>query len=338
MDQHLDGLTGVVSIADDIVVFGENEEDHDRNLINLMKQAERKGLVLNSKKCHIKQSCVTFFGNRYTPDGIKPDPDKVRDIRNMPSPQSKEDVQRFLGLLPYLCPFIPQLADKTHVLRSLVKEDVPWTLDTDQQTGFETLKKVIYEYACLKHYDRRAAVELEVDASQKGLGAALVQNGKPVAFGSRTLTECQSRYSNIEREMLAVVYGIQRYHTYLYARPFIIFSDQKPLETICAKPIHASPPRLQRMLLQIQGYNFKVKYRPGDTRVLADTLSRLPNPKNNAEIELDLRVDGIDHKGKGSFYIAQYPVRWTAQSALHFLPPLTDLFIPTPTRLLREAF
>ena len=259
-----------------------------------MKEAERKGLVFNSKKCHIKQSCVSFFGNSYTPDGIKPDPDKVRDIRNMPSPQSKEDVQRFLGLLTYLSPFIPQLADKTHVLHSLVKEDVPWTWDTDQQTSFETLKKVIYEDSCLKYFDRRAAMELEVDASHKGLGAALVQNGKPVAFGSKTLTECQSRYSNIEREVLAVVYGIQRYHTYLYARPFIIFSDQKPLETICAKPIHAAPPRLQRMLLQIQGYNFKVKYRPGDTMVLADTLSRLPNPENNAEIELDLRVDGID--------------------------------------------
>ena len=294
MDQHLDGLTGVVSIADDIVVFGESEEDHDRNLTNLMKQAERKGLVFNSKKCHIKQSCVSFFGNRYTPDGIKPDPDKVRDIRNMPSPQSKEDVQRFLGLLTYLSPFIPQLADKTHVLRSLVKEDVPWTWDTDQQTSFETLKKLIYEDACLQYYDRRAPVELEVDASQKGLGAALVQNGKPVAFGSKTLTECQSRYSNIEREMLAVVSGIQRYHTYLYARPFTVISDQKPLETICAKPIHAAPPRLQRMLLQIQGYNFKVKYRPGKTMVLADTLSRLPNPENNAEIELDVRVDGID--------------------------------------------
>ena len=218
----------------------------------------------------------------------------MRDIRNMPSPQSKEDVQRFLGLLTYLSPFIPQLADKTHVLRSLVKEDVPWTWDTDQQTSFETLKKLIYEDACLQYYDRRAPVELEVDASQKGLGAALVQNGKPVAFGSKTLTECQSRYSNIEREMLAVVSGIQRYHTYLYARPFTVISDQKPLETICTKPIHAAPPRLQRMLLQIQGYNFKVKYRPGKTMVLADTLSRLPNPENNAEIELDVRVDGID--------------------------------------------
>ena len=85
-----------------------------------------------------------------------------------------------------------------------------------------------------------------------------------------------------------MVNGIQRYLTYLYASPFIVISDQKPLEIICAKP------RLQRMLLQIQGYNFKVKYRHGKTMVLADTLSRLPNPENNAEIELDVRVDGID--------------------------------------------
>ena len=124
----------------------------------------------------------------------------------------------------------------------------------------------------------------KVDASHNGLGAALVQNGKPVAFGSKTLTESQSRYNNIEREMLAVVYCIQRYHTYLYTRPFIIISDQIPVKTICAKPIHAAHLRLQRMLLQIQGYNFNVKYRPGKTMVLADTLTRLPNTENNTEI------------------------------------------------------
>ena len=148
MDQHLDGLTGVVSIADDIMVFGENEENHDRNLVNLMERAERNGLVFNSKKCHIKQSCVSFLGNIYTPEGIKPDHDKVRDIRNMASPQSKEDVQRFLGMMTYLSQFIPQLADKTHTLRSLVK---------DQQASFDTLKRTISEDACLTYYDRRAS-------------------------------------------------------------------------------------------------------------------------------------------------------------------------------------
>ena len=294
MDQILEGLNGVVSIADDIVVFGVSKEDHDRNLVNLMNRAAEKGLVFNSTKCHINQSSVTFFGNIYTAEGIRPDPDKVRDIQQMPSPQNKEDAQRFLGMLTYLTQFIPQLADKAHTLRSLLKKDTPWTWDTVYQENFETLKKAISENACLKYYDRNDTVDLEVDASPKGLGCALVQQGKPVAFGSKTLTECQSRYSNIEREMLAVVYGIQRYHTFLYARPFTIITDHKPLVSICTKPIHAAPPRLQNMLLLIQGYRYKIKYRPGEDMVLADTLSRIPNPNNNTEIDLDLRVDGIN--------------------------------------------
>ena len=88
----------------------------------------------------------------------------------------------------------------------------------------------------------------------KGLGIALVQKGRPDAFGSKTPTECQSRYSNIEREMLAIVHGIQLYHTYLYGRPFKVISDHKPLVTICAKALHATPPRLQHMLLNITSY------------------------------------------------------------------------------------
>ena len=165
------------------------------NLINLMEQAERKGLVFNSKKWHIKQSGVSF-GNRYTPDCIKPDPDKVRDIRNMARTESKEDVQRFLGMLTYLSQFIPQLADKTHTLSGLMKKNVPWTWGNDQQTSFEAMKKVTYEDACLKYYDRRTSVELEVGASHKQLGAAIVQSGKLVAFGSKTLTYCQHRTRN----------------------------------------------------------------------------------------------------------------------------------------------
>ena len=127
----------------------------------------------------------------------------------------------------------------------------------------------------------------------KGLGIALIQKGRPVDFGSKTLTECQSRYSNIEREMLAIVRGIQIYHTYLYGRPFKVISDHKPLVAICAKALHAAPPRLQRMLLKIQGYNFAIEYRPRDKMILADALSRLPNPINNDDVDLDVRVDGL---------------------------------------------
>ena len=93
--------------------------------------------------------------------------------------------------------------------------------------------------------------------------------------------------------MLALVHGVERFHTYLYGRSFTITTDHKPLEMICSKPIASAPPRLQRMLVNIQGYDYSVKYRPGKEMVVSDALSRLPNPTNTAELELDMRVDEV---------------------------------------------
>ncbi|KAL2083766.1 hypothetical protein ACEWY4_021539 [Coilia grayii] len=294
MDQILKGLQGVASIADDIVIYGKDKEEHDRNLTALMEQAAEAGTVFNSDKWIIKQNHVSFFGNLYTDSGIKPDPTKIRDIQKMPTPQNKDDLHRFLGMLTYLATYIPNFAEKAHTLRGLLKNDAMWIWEADHQKCFDDLKSAITEDACLKYYDASTPLTLKVDASQKGLGIALVQNNRPIAFGSKTLTDCQSRCSNIEREMLAIVYGMQRYHTYLYGKSFTVITDHKPLVTICSKPLHAAPPWLQRMLIKTQGYNYEVKYRPGVDMVPADTLNRLPNPQNDGDIELDERIDGID--------------------------------------------
>ena len=293
MDQILEGLEGVTGIGDDVCVYGENSEDHDRNLTNLMERAQEEGLVFNSSKCLIKQRSISFFGNTYTDNDITPDVDKVRDIQDMPTPENREDLHRFIGMMTYLSQFIPHFAEKSHALRGLLKTDVPWMWDVDHQKSFDELKHAVPTSARLQYYDPSAPVQLEVDASMKGLGIALIQKGRPVDLGSKTLTECQSRYSNIERKMLAIVHGIQRYHTYLYGRPFKVISDHTPLVAICAKALHAAPPRLQRMLLKIQGYNFAIGYRPGDKIILADALSRLPNPINNDDVDLDVTVDGL---------------------------------------------
>lgn len=294
MDEILEDLEGVVSIADDVCVTGKTEEEHDQNLVNLMERAKSKGLVFNSDKCAIKQESITFFGNVYSAKGISPDPGKVEDIQEMPAPQNKDELRRFLGMLTYLSQFIPHFSDRCTVLRDLLKQDTPWFWDKEHQQAFEFIKGTISDKSTLQYFDTNKPVTLEVDASQRGLGVAVLQDNHPVAYASRALTDTQSRYSNIEREMLAIVFGCERFHHLLYGKSFTVITDHKPLVTIHQKPIHAAPARLQRMLLRIQGYNVSITYRPGTQMIVADALSRLPNPNKSGDMDTNVIVHTID--------------------------------------------
>ena len=287
IDKILDKCPGTIGIADDIMVYGASEDEHAANLLNLMQQARANNLVFNSKKCQIKQKEVSFFGMRFSIDGMKPDEKKVMDLHNMPEPKSKKEVQVFLGLINYLSPFIRNLSAEAEPLRQLTKEQVPFEWSEDYSHIFSHLKSLVSKEVCLKFYDTEGPVSLMVDASTKGIGAALLQpdrvsdnqygeDFKPVAFASKALTSAEKNYSNLEREMLAVVWGIKRFHTYLYGRQFTVITDHRPLEMICRKPVATAPQRLQTMLLSIQGYCYDVKYTPGKQIGLADTLSRLP--------------------------------------------------------------
>ena len=273
-------------------VIGKTEEEHDKNLTRLMLRAKDRGLVFNSSKCIIKKQSIPFFGNLYTDKGILPDPLKLQDIHMMPTPESKEDLQRFLGLMTYLSAYIPNFSSESQPLRDLLKNESLFIWDINHQTCFEHLKSLVNDESCLAYYDTDKPLVLEVDASMKGLGAALIQD-KPIAFASKTLTSTQAAYSNIEREALALVHGVERFHTYLYGRTFSVFTDHKPLVMLHQKPINRAPPRLQRMFLKLTEYDFDLIYKPGKEMVLADTLSRLPNRKNNEAIELHTTVNEI---------------------------------------------
>lgn len=308
IDQILENCVGAVGIADDIAVYGRTEKEHDKNLMTLMKEAEQNGLVFNSNKCQIKKKEISYFGVTLCAQGIKPDPQKVEDLHSMPTPTSKTELQEFMGLITYLGPFIRALSAKAEPLRQLLKKDTPFEWSEDHAATYGTLKSLISKDECLKYYNTEAPAFLMVDASQKGLGAALLQPQKlpgggynssidqlyPVAFASKALTSAEKNYVNIEREMLAVTFGIKRLHTYLYGRHFTVLSDHKPLEMICSKPLTSAPPRLQAMLLATQGYDYKVKYIPGKEIGIADALSRLPNPVVKDEIDIDVRVEHLN--------------------------------------------
>ena len=191
-------------------------------------------------------------------------------------------------------PFIPSLASKTTFLREQVTN---WDWNPSTNQSFHRLKSHICNTllkTTLSYYDHTQPLVLQTDASEYGLGTALLQNNRPIAFASKTLTDVETRYTNIERECLSVCYGLEKFHTYVYGKHVIVQNDHKPLEMIQRKSIHAAPPRLQCMLLRLQQYDYTIQYIPGQNMVLADRLSRFPSPCENLPIELHQNIHALN--------------------------------------------
>ncbi|RUS85701.1 hypothetical protein EGW08_006577 [Elysia chlorotica] len=292
MDVILEQCPGVVGITDDVCVYGKTQAEHDKNLLNLMEVAKKHGLVFNSKKCFIGQESITFFGLEWSKDGVRPSPSKCDNIKSKASPSNKTELQSFLGMIQYLSPFIPRLSEKTTALRELLKKDSVWDWTSSHENIYQKMKDDIHQHLQLSYFDPHKPTTLEVDSSLNGLGAALIQDGKPIAFASKSLTETEARYANIEREMLAVVFACERFHTYIYGKEVTVQSDHKPLETIQLKNIAKAPPRLQRMLLRIQPYQCTITYKPGKEMIFADFLSR-NKPTSGEHIELESSIHTV---------------------------------------------
>ena len=287
MDQILEECPGTLGISDDVCVFGKTEEEHDENLRNLMKISQKRGLVFNSKNCFIKQKQISFYGLIWDENGVHPDPQKCDNIQKKEAPTNVKELQQFMGIIQYMSPFIPKLSSHTDPLRKLLHKEAAW-----QRKSLPTIKDLVHQEMTLSYYDPKKATILEVDISMTGIGAALIQDGKPIAFASKSMTDTESRYANIERELLAVVFALERFHTYIYGKPVLVQSDHKPLENIQYKNLSKAPPRLQRMLLRIQPYNCTIQYKAGKEMIFADYLSRI-SPSTADEIELDKIVHQV---------------------------------------------
>ena len=261
---------------------------------NFLNVCQTEGLCLSSKKLELCCDRVSFFGEIYSKEGVEPDPKKIQGIEEMTVPETKQQLQSFLGMVTYMGNFIPHLSHHTEPLRQLLKKDDTFYLDDQLTRSFQEIKHLLKKAATkpLGYYDQRKEVIVQADASLRGLGACLIQHGKPIAFASKSLTGALSRYANIKRELLAIVFACIRFNTFLQGHVLTVQSDHKPLEMIHLKSMHNAPPRLQRMLLQLQKYDMKIEYKPGSKMLLADTLSRCP-ARYNQEIKLDLHVDYI---------------------------------------------
>ena len=159
----------------------------------------------------------------------------------MPAPTDIHGVKRFCGMMQYLAKFIPNLSITLEPIISLTRKDNPCNWNEECAKAFETVKKQVAEETTLTYFDADKELVLQVDSSQDGIGVTLMQHGKPIEFASRLLTTSESHWAQIEKELLSVTYGLQRFDQYTYGRPVIVENDHKPLEDILKKPLSQAP-------------------------------------------------------------------------------------------------
>ena len=232
----------------------------------------KPGLRFNADKCKIRCTEIPFFGNIISASGLKPDPRKIEAITNMDPSPSLADLQTFLGMVQFLSRFVPQLASLSACLWDLTKKDSEFQWGPEHQLAVDKVKQAVTSANSLKYFDSTKPVTIQVDASTRGLGATLFQDQGPIEYRSKLLTETEARYSNIEREMLAVVHGLEKFHYFAYGRHVTVETDHKPLESIFKKHISSAPPRIARMMLRIQKYDVEIKYVPGKDIPVADAV------------------------------------------------------------------
>ena len=284
LQQILHDIPGVKNIADDILVFGPTYEAHNRALDECLQHLADHGLTVNFDKCSFLKPTLELFGLIFSKDGVCPDPKKVTVFANTATPTTISEVRSLLGMANYSAQFIPDFATITEPLRQLTHEGTKFKWDSEHENAYQKIRHALTNSPVMSYFDIHKRTELSVDASPVGVSAILAQRDPGmstpphiIAYASRALTPTERRYSQTEKEALAIVWGIEHFHLYLYGASFTLYTDHKALEVIFGNPVSKPPARIERWLLRLQQYNFRVMYKRGSQNP-ADFLSRHPVP------------------------------------------------------------
>ncbi|UYV66872.1 K02A2.6-like, partial [Cordylochernes scorpioides] len=280
IDNLLKGLKWAICLCylDDIIVFSDGFEEHLRRLELVLNCLKKAGLCLNSKKCKFGAKTITVLGHEVSENGIRPDQEKIRAVRDFATPRSLKEVRSFLGLSSYYRPFIPNYAHVAQPLNDLLKKDSAFNWNQEEQNAFEALKSALISEPALGHFDYSSPTEIHTDASNYGIGAVLVQiqkgKEKAIAYASRTLNKAEKNYSTTERECLAIIWAINKFRPYVFGQPFTIVTDH---HSLCWLTNLKDPcGRLARWALRLQEFDVTVVYKSGRKHQDADCLSRSP--------------------------------------------------------------
>lgn len=286
MESILQGLPHVCVYLDDILVTGPSDEAHIKAVDEVLRRLSEAGVRLKREKCSFMLPSVEYLGHRISSVGLQPTDEKIRALKEAPVPCNISQLKSFLGLLNYYGKFVPNLSTLLSPLHRLLQKKSTWTWGPEQQQVFDRVKSILTSDSVLAHYDPSKPLILACDASPYGVGAVLshkLDDGseRPIAYASRSLGPAEKKYSQLDKEGLAIIFGVKRFHHYLVGRHFVILSDHKPLQHIFQStsgvPTLASA-RIQRWALILGTYNYTIEYKPGPAHANADVFSRLPLP------------------------------------------------------------
>ena len=226
---------GIIVHLDDILVMGDSQEEHNENLKSVLNRIEQAGMTLNKNKCVIGVEEVEF-GFKVGKDGIKAGP-KIQGIVDVPLPKDVKAVRSFLGMVNQYSRFNSKISSTSAALRDLLKKYIPWIWDKAQEESFDKLKNDLKETVTLTNFDINKNTILITDASDYGAGAILHQEDtdgtrRMVGAPSRSFTETEKRYATIEKEALAVLWSLEKFHYYICGAPILVETDHKPLVSL----------------------------------------------------------------------------------------------------------
>lgn len=284
MEETLSGLPSTAVFADDICVTGKDKSTHLSNLRAVLQRLKENGLRINWSKCQFFKDSVTYLGYKIDKHGLHTDDKKIEAIVAAPPPTNVTQLRSFMGLVNFYSKFCINMSDILKPMYNLLKKNVKWKWDENCSKAFNRIKKVLSSSPVLAHYDPSLPLILAVDSSGYGLGSALLQRYEDgverlVCCASRTLSSSESSFSQVDKEALAIVFGVTKHHQYLYGRHFILRSDHRALSYIFGEkrgiPLTAAS-RLQRYAIKLSAYDFEMEFVRSAANCQADALSRLP--------------------------------------------------------------
>ena len=286
MEKLLSGASGVFIFLDDILVSGRDEDELVSRLEQVLQRFQDSGLRVRPDKCRFMVPRIEYLGHVIDKDGIRTTEAKVRAITQSPTPTNVSELKSFLGIVNYYSRFIPDRAQTLYPLFDLLKKDVRWSWDKKQQRAFEECKRLLTSHQLLVHFDPELPLVLTCDASARGIGAVLSHtfpdgSERPIGYASRTLQTAEVKYSQIERESLAIVFGVTAFRDYLYGAKFVLVTDHKPLiklfgENSCMPEMTSA--RIKRWALKLSQYNYSIRFKSTHDIGHADGLSRMRQP------------------------------------------------------------